>query len=79
MSCERPIKGIVALGNAANSGRLYASGALKLAAAECLEGGEIGMPAGIGAWLLGRWNISSATGGQERAAQQWAEAFEEDW
>lgn len=74
-----PTKGIVALGNAANAGRLYASGALKLAAAAGLDGTGIGIPAGIGTALLGAWNISSATAAQKRAMQQWAEAFQEDW
>ncbi|CAB5119256.1 odd Oz/ten-m homolog 4 [Olavius algarvensis associated proteobacterium Delta 3] len=74
-----PTKGFVALTNAANAGRLYASGTIKLAASAGLDLTGVGIPAGIGTALLGAWNISSATAAQERAMQQWREAMREEW
>jgi RHS repeat-associated protein len=74
-----PAKGFVALGNAANAGRLYASGALRLAVSAGLEGTGIAAPVGIGTGLLGAWNINSANSAKARAMQQWQEALNEDW
>ena len=74
-----PVKAVVALANAANAGRLYASGSLKLMAATGAGATGVGAPAGVGAALLGGWNVSSAASAQERAMQQWSEALQEDW
>jgi type VI secretion system secreted protein VgrG len=74
-----PAKGISALGNAANAGRLYASGALKLAGAAGLTSTGAGAPVGAGAAALGAWNIYSGQSATNRAMQQWNEAWNEDW
>lgn len=74
-----PTKAITSLANAANAGRLYASGFLKLGAAAGLVGTGVGAPVGIGVGLLGAWNIYSATAAQSRALQQWNEAIQAPW
>jgi RHS repeat-associated protein len=72
-----PAKGVVALVNAANAGRLYASGALKLATAAGIAGTGVGTPASAGLAVWGLWNLRSAYAVQQRGLQQWSEAFAE--
>ncbi len=76
-----PSKGLSALGNAANAGRLYAGGALKLAGAAGLTTTGAGAPAGAGAGAaaLGGWNLWSGQSAWNRSLQQWNEALNEDW
>ena len=74
-----PSKGLSSLGNAANAGRLYAGGALKLAGAAGLTTTGAGAPAGAGAAALGGWNIWSGQSAWNRSMQQWNEALNEDW
>jgi RHS repeat-associated protein len=74
-----PAKALASGLNAINAGRLYASGALKIAAAAGLTGTGVGAPAGAGLALLGLWNIYSGTAAQNRALIQWNEALQEKW
>jgi type VI secretion system secreted protein VgrG len=74
-----PTKGLAALVNAANAGRLYAAGSLKLAASAGFDITGAGVPAGIGTALWGAWNIKGALAAQNRGLCQWNEAFNEDW
>jgi type VI secretion system secreted protein VgrG len=74
-----PSKGLSSLGNAANAGRLYARGALKLAGAAGLTATGAGAPVGAGAAALGGWNIWSGQSAWNRSMQQWNEALNEDW
>ncbi|NTX20641.1 RHS repeat-associated core domain-containing protein [Burkholderia cepacia] len=63
--------------NAMNAGRLYGSGALKLAASIGLDGSGVGAPAGVGVGAWGLWNIKSAGAAWQRARQQCQEAGNE--
>ncbi|WP_421746677.1 RHS repeat domain-containing protein [Burkholderia multivorans] len=72
-----PAKLLACGGNVANSGRLYISGGLKLAAAAGLGGTGIVAPAGMGVAALGVWNINSAGSAWKRAVQQCTEAGNE--
>ncbi|WP_272867046.1 RHS repeat-associated core domain-containing protein [Desulfobulbus propionicus] len=74
-----PTKGIASLGNAANAGRLYAGGVLKLGAAAGLTSTGLGAPAGTGVAALGTWNLWSAQSAWNRSLQQWNEAWNESW
>jgi RHS repeat-associated protein len=74
-----PTKGITSLLNAANAGRLYAGGWLKLAAAAGLAGTGVAAPAGVGTAALGVWNLWSAQTALKRSSQQWHEAWNESW
>jgi hypothetical protein len=79
MSEDFSTKAITALLNAYNAGRLYASGIIKLAGAAGLVETGVGAPVGLGAAVLGTWNIYSATAAQCRAVQLWSESLQEDW
>jgi hypothetical protein len=74
-----PTKGLAALGNAANAGRLYAMGLLKIGAAAGLTKTGVGMPGGVvlGAW--GFWNIRGGMVAQNRALLLWKESLNESW
>jgi type VI secretion system secreted protein VgrG len=74
-----PAKGISSFGNAANAGRLYAGGVLKLGAAAGLTSTGVGAPAGTGIAALGTWNLWSAQSAWNRSLQQWNEAWNESW
>jgi RHS repeat-associated protein len=71
-------KGAASLLNAANAGRLYATGMLKIGVATGLvavspfSGGISSLPAPLlAAW--GTWNLNAALNAQTRALQQWRE------
>jgi type VI secretion system secreted protein VgrG len=72
-----PAKGAVALANAANAGRLYTTGALKLATAAGLTATPVTAPAAAGLAAWGLWNVKSAYAAQQRGVQQWNEALSE--
>jgi type VI secretion system secreted protein VgrG len=74
-----PTKGLSSLLNAANAGRLYAGGALKLGAAGGLTATVAAAPAGAGTAALGAWNLWSGQTAWNRSLQQWNEALTEDW
>ncbi|MBI5893621.1 MAG: hypothetical protein HZB79_08230, partial [Deltaproteobacteria bacterium] len=74
-----PVKGGVALLNAANAGRLYAIGFLKLAAAAGFNATGVGAPVGAGLIASGYWNMWSGYAAQRRGLQQWGEALQENW
>jgi len=74
-----PAKAFTSLINAANAGRLYASGLLKLAVAAGLIGTGVGAPAGAGIAALGLWNVNSAIAAQNRALHLWSEALQQRW
>ncbi len=74
-----PAKGIVSLGNAANAGRLYVGGVLKLGAAAGLASTGVGAPVETGIAALGTWNLWSAQAAWNRSLQQWNEAWLENW
>ncbi|WP_083214458.1 RHS repeat-associated core domain-containing protein [Burkholderia stabilis] len=63
--------------NAMNAGRLYGSGALKLAASVGLDGSGVGAPAGVGVGAWGLRNLKSAGAAWQRARQQCQEAGNE--
>jgi RHS repeat-associated protein len=72
-------KGATSLLNAANAGRLYATGMLKIGVAAGLvaagpaTGGISSLPAPLlAAW--GTWNLNAGLNAQNRALQQWGEA-----
>lgn len=74
-----PVKGGVALLNAANAGRLYATGLLKIAGATGLAATGVGTPGSFGFYAWGAWNLRSAYAAQQRAMQQWRESLNECW
>ncbi len=63
--------------NAANAGRLYGTGASKLAASVGLEGTGVDAPLGLGVGAWGLSNIKSAGAAWQRARQQCKEASNE--
>jgi RHS repeat-associated protein len=74
-----PAKAAASVLSAANAGRLYASGGLKLTAAAVFAATGIGTPAGLGTAAWGAWNIKSATSAQRAAHQLINEAAGEQW
>jgi len=74
-----PTKGLAALGNVANAGRLYAAGLLKIGAATGLAETGVGIPGSLvlGAW--GTWNLRGAQVAQNRGFLLWDEALNENW
>ena len=70
-----PVKMVVSMLNAANAGRLYASGVLKLGAAAGLDATGVGVPAGVPMALWGLWNLKSGQAATQRASKQWGEAW----
>jgi len=74
-----PTKLIVSLANAANVGRLYAAGFLKLGAGSLLTGTGAGAPVGVVALTFGTWNLVSAQKAWERSIEQWNGAFRQSW
>jgi type VI secretion system secreted protein VgrG len=74
-----PTKGIAALANAANAGRLYASGLLRLGVASGLISTGIGTPGSVVTGVWGLWNIRAGMVAQNRGLLLWKEAFEESW
>lgn len=71
-------KTFVSVGNAVNAGRLYANGALRIAAGFGMEGTGVGALPGAATIGYGTWNILSAQKAAARARQQWVEAACED-
>ncbi|MGB5623312.1 MAG: RHS repeat-associated core domain-containing protein [Gammaproteobacteria bacterium] len=72
-----PTKAIVSIANSVNASRLYATGALKVAAGVGLEGTGLGVAPGAGVAAWGLWNLKSAEAAQRWALQQWNEAVNE--
>ncbi len=71
-------KTVVAIGNAINAGRLFASGALRIAGGLGMEAAVVTAAPGSASIGLGVWNIASGQKAWARAEQQWAEAACED-
>ncbi|CAB3962639.1 YD repeat-containing protein [Burkholderia cenocepacia] len=63
--------------NAMNAGRLYGTGAVKMAASVGLDATGLGAPAGVGAGAWALWNFKSAGAAWQRARQQCQEAGNE--
>jgi type VI secretion system secreted protein VgrG len=74
-----PVKGVVSILNAANAGRLYRNGILRLATAAGLVETGIGTPGSIVTGAVGAWNIKSGMTAQRRSLILSYEAFQEDW
>ena len=74
-----PTKGIAALANAANAGRLYATGLLKIAGAAGLAPTGVGTPGSVLFATWGFWNIRGAMVAQNRGLLLWNEAVNESW
>ena len=74
-----PLKAIICLLNAANAGRLYASGMGKYVAAGAASGTIVGMPAAPVLIVAGTWSLYSAQKAQQRAMIQCSEAQCEKW
>lgn len=74
-----PAKGAAAFGNAANAGRLYASGSLKVAAGLGMEGTGIGAAPGALTVGVGLWNLKSGFAAQEASVDLMRQALAEDW
>src|SRR4029453_5943347 len=72
-----PAKGLVSLANSANTGRLYATGALKLAAAAGVQITAVGTPGSVTLAAWGFWNLRSGYAAQQRGLRQWNESFAE--
>jgi len=79
MGLFNPTKGLTALLNAANSGRLYAAGSQKIAGAAGLLPTGVGSPGSIVMAAWGLWNIRGAMVAQNRALFLWNEALNESW
>ena len=69
----------VSLCNAANSGRLYAAGMLKLAVSGGLLATGAGSPVGVGTSILGVANVYSAGAAWNRSVEQWNSALQQGW
>jgi len=74
-----PTKAIAALANAANAGRLYAGGLLKIGGATGLAVTGVGTPGSAIFLAWGLWNIRGAMLAQNRALLLWEEALKEAW